>query len=596
VVAREHESMVSRWLPVTALVRRELVRTLRTKRFLALIALGFALSGILLGLNWPREVSRLSTVREVGIGIPMLVLVGIGCLGIAMLPGYAAAAIRGEKDRDTYEMMSMTMLTPAGILFGKLLNVIGVFAVIVVTALPLIGTDYFLMGLEWQLLLPFALLMVLALTCVSAGLFCSSIATTLPRALVGTYLLIAVLMGGYLIPLYVSLAVYTFAYEMSDNFSDSNFLDVLNFLTSITPFGALEDWILSLSFSQRPVPGIFLCGAQQLIFSAVLLLLTWLILRRNPDQGSRFVALIRRKPAKSRKPSQAPVGAIPDHRNPIFVREIRALTTAWQRARLRVVLVTLLALGVFLMTAYTIREVGKFPEVTKSDEIYEGVIFSWVMGLIGVAALVAPGVSTPLWARERDKDTREQLMMTLMRPRDIVFGKSGAALCFTMTAVLVAALSTSPLVVSLAYVENVLFKVVCGVATIAVTAFCVIAIGSQAAQLRVNTTASVVLSYVLAAAYILLPAFLVTHVIEVMRLFGAANDFQVRALLSASPLLTWLDAIFPYAYFPRTPYRSEVENVLFISFVLAVHAGLAILLLFDSIRVEGRFKNKDHSA
>src|SRR5436190_7203032 len=124
-----------------AILRRELVTLLRTRRAAAAqlgIALAFAL---VIGLRWPTE-SRVGLAG--GEARQVLTVFGYGLLTsiLLLVPAYPATSIVRERVQGTLALLLNTPLTPWSIYFGKLLAALGSVAVLLAMTAPAAAACY----------------------------------------------------------------------------------------------------------------------------------------------------------------------------------------------------------------------------------------------------------------------------------------------------------------------------------------------------------------------------------------------------------------------------------------------------------------------
>jgi ABC-type transport system involved in multi-copper enzyme maturation permease subunit len=130
---------------LNAILRRELITLLRTRRAAAVqvgLALAFAL---LIGLRWPTE-ARVglsgATARQV------LDVFGYGLLTsiILLVPAFPATTLVRERVRGTLALLLNTPLKPWSIYFGKLLGILGLVAILLPMTAPAAAACYALGG------------------------------------------------------------------------------------------------------------------------------------------------------------------------------------------------------------------------------------------------------------------------------------------------------------------------------------------------------------------------------------------------------------------------------------------------------------------
>jgi ABC-type transport system involved in multi-copper enzyme maturation permease subunit len=189
---------------MNAILRRELITLLRTKRAVA-VQLGLALAfALLIGLRWPTE-GRVglsgAAARQV------LNVFGYGLLsGIVLLvPAFPATALVREKVQGTLVLLLTAPLKPWSICFGKLVGVLGLVAILLSMTAPAAAACYALGGtsLTRELGALYLVLFLAAMQLSALALFVSSYANSSDAALRNTYslvlLLTVVVLGPYVI-------------------------------------------------------------------------------------------------------------------------------------------------------------------------------------------------------------------------------------------------------------------------------------------------------------------------------------------------------------------------------------------------------------
>src|SRR5882757_1321591 len=119
-------------------LQRELLINLRMTRAFVLLFAYVALLGFLVWLAWPQQ-QRLDLAdptaakRLVG-----LFFFGQYMLASLMAPSFAAGAITGEKERMSYEMLLATPLRPGAIVLGKLFAALCHLGILMICSLPIV--------------------------------------------------------------------------------------------------------------------------------------------------------------------------------------------------------------------------------------------------------------------------------------------------------------------------------------------------------------------------------------------------------------------------------------------------------------------------
>ncbi|MEX2317645.1 MAG: ABC transporter permease subunit [Pirellulales bacterium] len=119
-------------------LQRELILNLRMKRAFVLLFAYVGLLGGVVYLAWPLE-QRIDMARpEEAKRLVNLFFFGQYLLASMMAPSFAAGAITGEKERMSYEMLLASPLAPGAIVLGKLLAALTHLAILMVCSLPIV--------------------------------------------------------------------------------------------------------------------------------------------------------------------------------------------------------------------------------------------------------------------------------------------------------------------------------------------------------------------------------------------------------------------------------------------------------------------------
>jgi ABC-type transport system involved in multi-copper enzyme maturation permease subunit len=177
-----------------AILRRELITLLRTKRAVA-VQLGLALAfALLIALRWPTEAQVGLSGAEAR---QVLDVFGYGLLAsiVLLVPAFPATSIVREKVRGTLALLLNTPLKPWAIYFGKLLGILVLVAILLLMTAPAAAACYALGGASLSReIIPLYLVLFLAAWQLSAlALLVSSYASCSDTALRITYGLVVVI-------------------------------------------------------------------------------------------------------------------------------------------------------------------------------------------------------------------------------------------------------------------------------------------------------------------------------------------------------------------------------------------------------------------
>jgi ABC-type transport system involved in multi-copper enzyme maturation permease subunit len=119
-------------------LQRELLTNLRMTRAFVLLFAYVALLGGVVWLAWPQQ-QRLDLAQpEAAKRLVGLFFFGQYMLASLMAPSFAAGAITGEKERMSYEMLLATPLRPGAIVLGKLFAALTHLGILMICSLPIV--------------------------------------------------------------------------------------------------------------------------------------------------------------------------------------------------------------------------------------------------------------------------------------------------------------------------------------------------------------------------------------------------------------------------------------------------------------------------
>ena len=198
----------SRWQPNPILVKEVRSQLRGGRAFILLTGLLLGLGAIGYGLfllaTSGEQHGQIILSAQIGQtlfgGLVFTLLIGV-CV---IAPAITVGAISSEYERLTYEMLVATRLTPARILWGKLVAALSYVALLLLAAVPL-GSIVFLFGGLTLLTVIKALVLIIltAITAAMLGLWASALIRHTARAAIAAYLLITLVVGGLLFSSYV---------------------------------------------------------------------------------------------------------------------------------------------------------------------------------------------------------------------------------------------------------------------------------------------------------------------------------------------------------------------------------------------------------
>ncbi len=372
-------------------LQRELLVNLRMGRAFVLLFLYQALLAAVVYFAWPQE-SRLdlTTNPTQARNLVDLFFLGQYILASMMAPSFAAGTITGEKERQTYEMLLASPLKPSAIVLGKLVASLTHIAVLIFASLPIVMLCLPLGGVSmYEVLAAYLGLIVSVITFGVISVACSSYFQRTSASLVVSYLLI--------LPL--ALVGVLLWRGLSD----------------------MGEFRLLLTITVLPAVGAAICIALFFNTSARLL--------HPPDVGSegkdvvdleqeaqQAVGLVIQRdqfPDKLFAPPKRD-DLMDDDANPVYDKEIRSEIFSQGTLMLRVVIQVSMLLAIPLM-AWSLYIAPKYA--------------AWYIGYVVLFnMLVGPVYSAGAVTSERERQTLDLLLTTVITPWQILWGKLIAGL------------------------------------------------------------------------------------------------------------------------------------------------------------------------
>jgi ABC-type transport system involved in multi-copper enzyme maturation permease subunit len=375
-------------------MQRELLVNLRMVRAFVLLLLYQALLAAVVYFAWPQE-SRLdltsgSSSSQQTRRLVDLFFIGQYVLASMMAPSFAAGSITGEKERKTYEMLLASPLRPAAIVLGKLVASLTHLSVLIFASLPIVMLCLPLGGVSvYEVLAAYLGLLLSVITFGMISVACSAYFQRTSAALVVSYLLI------------LPLALIGVILWM--NLADNGLFRLLMILTVL--------------------PAVSLAVCIALFFNTSALLL------HPPDVGSegkevvdldqeaqQAVGLVIQRdqfPDKLFAPPKRD-DLMEDDANPVYDKEIRSEIFSQGTLMLRLVIQVSMLLAIPFMAVCLYIWPHRAPIY-----ICYVVIFNMLVGPVFSAGSVTS---------ERERETLDLLLTTIITPWQILWGKLIAGL------------------------------------------------------------------------------------------------------------------------------------------------------------------------
>lgn len=404
-------------------MQRELITNLRTHRSFALMLVyQLALAAVVL-IAYPRE-TRIDLTDDSSAARRLVdfFFVGQYVLASLMAPSFAAGAISGEKERKTYEMLLASPLRPIAIVFGKMVASLTHLVMLIIGSLPTVILCLPLGGVSiYEVFAAYLGLMVSAVLFGAIGLTCSSYFRRTAASLVVSYLVI--------LPL-VILAVGFWL-----GLANQGQVRLLVSVTLLPAAAGVATLILCRNTANRLLyPPDVGSGGGEVID-----------LEREQENSVGLVINRDQFPDRLFAPPRRP-GLMREKVNPIYDKEMHAELFSQGTLMLRLVIQISMILAVPLMAWLLFIQA----ELTGIYMIYV-IIFNM---------LVAPVFSAGSITNERERQTLDLLLTTVITPWQIFWGKllAGLRVSFVLTMFLLWPFMLATILNSIADVNNYLTK------------------------------------------------------------------------------------------------------------------------------------------
>lgn len=413
------EDMMTFW----AIVRKDVIVYLRQVRPFVFLILALAAASFTVYASWPRgEGVSWQLSRTIARATMSFFTFGILFGGALIVPGVAAGAITTERERGAWDMLTVTLIPAWALVAGKLTGVICAFVVLLFGIAPVVATVFFMVGVDPRYFLIAGGIIGATLLNISAMSAALAAWSRKPlSAMRGAYGLAILMMGMYVVPIYIALLALDYFYP---TLVDTNHPFFVYYLPATMPPMMLAARGGIVGF---PVLPFFIFFAWQGFWTILgALLAYWGVRRgrmtREGESASEF--------AGRGKGAVTAAGRTPflDRRNPIGVREWR-----WGLFQRRLGFWVWLILGagalfsVSGLFALSIRMDGN----RAPDE--ELLIFPILLhGLI--LLLAVPASLGNIMTKEKERSTGILLATTPLTAWETLWGKLRASIRLTLIA------------------------------------------------------------------------------------------------------------------------------------------------------------------
>ena len=199
---------------------------------------------------------------------PIIASVQFGIIALIM-PIITASAISGEKEKQTFDILLTTVMTPRAIVRGKVESAVIRMMVFIVGSIPLMALSFTIGGLSWlNLLITMIAFLIFAILTGSIGIFASTLTKKTITSIILTYVFYFVVGSMSVVP--------TLIVVISSTFSQGS---IVSILMLINPVAAIvEMFVLMLGgddiFSGNAI-GFWSGWGWVFLSGIVMLLMAW---------------------------------------------------------------------------------------------------------------------------------------------------------------------------------------------------------------------------------------------------------------------------------------------------------------------------------
>ncbi len=269
-------------IKLNPIVKKDLQVTARSMRlswglfaYEGILAVAFLLTLTVIQENNSYFYSSSNMYSDMIFLFPVLAIVQV-CIVALIVPIITASSISGEKERQTFDIMLTTCMSPFSIVLGKVVSAVLRILFFVVASLPIMALSFVVGGMKWSSLLYYVLaITLLAIISGSIGILCSAFSRKSITAVIMSFGVYTVIYGMTFLPLVFRLI---FSYDSGAGesllpllFNPAVFFEEF-FLHLLTEDGAL---LASSPFDRRDVGAItyFLADGKKWMFTSAVCIL-----------------------------------------------------------------------------------------------------------------------------------------------------------------------------------------------------------------------------------------------------------------------------------------------------------------------------------
>lgn len=376
-------------------LQRELLVNLRMVRAFVLLLVYQVMLGAVVYFAWPQDTHLDLTVNSENSRqtkqLVDLFFIGQFVIASMMAPSFAAGSITGEKERHTYEMLLASPLRPSAIVLGKLIAALTHLAVLIFASLPIVMLCLPLGGVHpTELLAAYLGLIISVITFGMISVACSAFFARTSAALVVSYLMI--------LPLVIVGSIF-WLYMAGEN-STMRLVLIITVLPAMAIAACLALFFNTSALLLHP-PDVGSEGKEVVDLEQEAQQAVGLVIQRDQFPDKLFA------PPKRDD-------LMEDDANPIYDKEIRSEIFSQGTLMLRLVIQISMVLAI--------------PFMAVCLYIYPKYAPWYISYVVVFNMLVGPVFSAGSVTSERERETLDLLLTTVITPWQILWGKLIAGL------------------------------------------------------------------------------------------------------------------------------------------------------------------------
>ena len=554
-------SGILRWLGhrlLPPLMFKDVKMSLRTRRA-ALLQLLF-LGGCFIGTwgLWPEEgVYSLSSQKA----HHLFTVLGIGQIALVALfaPAFTSPAVTMEKERNTFDVLYGTLMSPLAIVWGKISGSLTFLMLVVLSSIPVVSTCMVLGGVSARQVIWFYILLFLtAVFYGMIGLTVSALCHKTYVSIIISYIIIGVISVVTIIPPMMFMST-----------AGKSVKGILHHVWSLSPFVAMteivqRELIQGLTQGRGLTPAHEIYSWMAIVLTAGMVTFLFFVLRRCPAPKPRRRQLI--DEALTERLSKWPFYLINPrgHRrmigrlfNPVLIKELRTMLFG------RLVY---LVRGIYFCAAVSLLLVliSAFSTYVYATRVIAIFTVSFQMILV---LFLAPIFSAPLISSEVESGRFDLLRLTKLRGLKITLGKFESVILPLLTLMI----ATLPPYLALGYIDRSLIPgILHSAGTLGATLLFVCSAGIFFSSMVRRTSTSV------AATYVVVVLTCVVSLVGLLAESGFSHEV-LQYLFVVNPVVSMLSEVaLPEL---RQNFNLWLPNIYFLL------VGSGVLLILTSLRV-----------